>query len=276
MCCQCVIVKLSPELGSALHFEDRHSMTLALIAPHTHLHLSNPKELREWRMQTGADSVHKSAGLKLNERYISHFYTCCGPHGVWGGSEIHTGKYIDENSCPFHANFTVLVLKPELTDQLKDELTIPYLPSLNENHFSQALHSGNLYFTLIKREESGVSEAHKVLLKRPSSLVGNELSIEERITAYAETAQVQYTCGHVSFFDDKCAGAGVVYFDQTTPDNALMLAAVHLYSRRDDEEITHCGISLPAIFHAIAGEAHYHVCNTIVRLEIPLYFVYYS
>ena len=230
-------------------------MLLALVAPHTFLCYSNPRELREWRLQTGADSIHKTGGLKLHERYVSHFYTCCGPHGVWGGREIHRGRHVSEDSCPFQANFTVLVLKRELTDHLKDVLTIPSLPSLEENVFSQALRSGNHYFTLIQRGPMGESEAHNVLLKRPSSLTGNDLSVADRITAYMETSLLQYTCGHVGFFDVTSAGAGVVYFDQTTPDNALILAAIHLYSRHDDEEITHCAISLPAIFHAIAGES---------------------
>ena len=256
VCCQCVIIKLSSQLKVALRLngDSPSSMTLALVAPHTFLSYSIPRELREWRLQTGADSVHRSGGLKLHEKYVSHFYTCCGPQGVWGGDEIHRGKYVSEDSCPFNGNFTVLVLKRELTDQLKDVLTIPSLPSLDENVFSQALRSGNHYFTLIQRGPLGVSEAHNVLLKHPSSLVANDQSVADRITAYMETSLLQYTCGHVGFFDVTSAGAGIVYFDQTTPDNALMLAAIHLYSRHDDEEITHCAISLPAIFHAIAGE----------------------
>lgn len=251
--CQCVVVKLGPELRSALQLEDCHSMTLALIAPHTYLYISNPKELREWHMQTGADCLHKHAGLKLHERYISRFYTCCGPHGVWSSSEAHTGDYIKENSCPFHANFTVLILKSELTDRLKEVLTIPCLPSLNENHFSQALRSGNHHFRLIQRGRLGVSESHEVLLKPLSPLDSNELSTDQRIMAYTETAQLKYTFTNGTFFDTTSAGAGVVYFDQTTPNNALTLAAIHLYMCHDDEEIVHYGISLPAIFHAIAG-----------------------
>ena len=248
--CQCVIIKLSPELRDVLQSgRDAHcSMMLALVAPHTFLYHANPRELREWKMHTGAESVHKSVGMRLHEKYVSHFYTCCGPHGVWNGSKAHTGMYIDEYSCPFQADFIVLVLKKEFADQLKDVLTIPSIPSLNENTFSQALRSGNI--SLIQRGRSGDSETHKVLLKPPPSLVGTNMSIEDKITAYSETSQIQYTC---SYGDVTSPGAGVVYFDPSTPDNALVLAAVHLYSRRDDEVITYCGISLPAIFHAIAG-----------------------
>jgi hypothetical protein len=95
--------------------------------------------------------------------------------------------------------------------------------------------------------------------------VANDQSVADRITAYIETSLLQYTCGHVGFFDVTSAGAGIVYFDQTTPDNALMLVAIHLYSRHDDEEITHCAISLPAIFHAIAGS---RVCGVIPCLSL--------
>lgn len=228
-------------------------MTLALIAPHTYLHISNLRELREWQMQTGSDCLHKRAGLKLHERHVSRFYTCCGPQGIWRGSKIHAGEYVKEESCPFHANFTVLILKPELTDQLNKVLTIPCLPSLNASHFSQALCSGNHHFRLIQRGRLGVSESHEVLLKPLSPLEGNELSTEQRITAYTETAQLKYTFTNCTFFNTTSAGAAVVYFDQTTPNNALTLAAIHLYMSHDDEEIVHYGISLPAIFHAIAG-----------------------
>ena len=251
VCCQCVIVKLCSDLKSALHINDSHPLTLALIAPHTFLH--STRDLRDWRLQTGADGVDKSTGLKLHEKNFSRFYTCCGPEGVWGGSNTHAGKYVDESSCPFQGNFTVLILKQELTTQLKDVLTIPYLPRLDENTFSQSLRNGNHCFTLIQRRKMWAAEAHKVLMRVPSFLQGSNLSIDNRIAAYEETAQLHYTCGHVSFFDVSSAGAGVVYFDQTTSDNALMLAAIHLYSRRDDDVIVHCGISLPAIFHAIAG-----------------------
>ena len=255
--CQSVVIKLSPEIMHALriHSDSQSSLTLALVAPHTKfLHYSNPRELREWRMQTGTDSgIHgKSLSIKLHERYISHFYTCCGPQGVWSDSAVHTGTYIDENTCPFKADFVVLILKKELTDQLKDVLTIPSLPSLDEITFLQALRSGNHFFSLIQREKLGGSETHKVLLKPPSAISGTDIAIDNRITAYNETSRIQYTCG---YGDVASPGAGVVYFDPTTPDNALVLAAIHLYSRRDDDIITLCGISLPAIFHAIAGGA---------------------
>lgn len=243
-------------------------MILALIAPHTFLQYTDPKELREWRMQTGAETLHKhkTSGLALHERYFSHFYTCCGPQGVWGGSKIHKRAYINENSCPFKSDFTVLILKPELTDQIKDVLTIPTLPSLDENIFSQALRSGNHYFSLIKRDRSGSTETHKVLLKAPTSQASNDLAIEDSIQAYNAISQLQYTCG----YGESNAGAGVVYFDSTTPDNALVVAAVHLYSRRDDEVFTHCAISLPAIFHAIAGEICKFANTTIMPHDLQV------
>lgn len=132
---------------------------------------------------------------------------------------------------------------------MKDVLTIPCIPSLDEALFSYALRSGNHYLSLIQRGPSGASETHRVLLKPPSSLSGNDLSIEDQMAAYHESSHLQYTCGHTI----SPSGAAVVYFDSDTPDNALVLCAMHLYSRRDDEAFTHCGISLPAIFHAIAG-----------------------
>ena len=73
--CQCVIAKLGPELVGALRLRGHGSgrrdgaccgkdgvqqMVLALIAPHTFLHCEKPRELREWRMRTGAESLHKS------------------------------------------------------------------------------------------------------------------------------------------------------------------------------------------------------------------------
>jgi hypothetical protein len=271
--CQCVVAKLSPELRHALRIRNSSSsssrdgaasLTLVLIAPHTFLHYENPRELREWRMYTGADVSHKSSpggGLRLHDRYVSDFFTCCGPRGVWHSSSAHVGTYIEENSCPFQANFTVLVLKRELADQLREVLTIPSLPSLDEGSFSQALRCRNHYLSLIQREPSGVAETHKVLLKPPSSLAANDLTVEDSIAAYTETSHLQYTCG----YSDSRSGAAVVYFDSYTPDNRLVLAAIHLYSRRDDEVFTHCGISLPAIFHAIAGS---RVCGVIPCLSL--------
>ena len=261
---QCVIVKLSPELRNALPVRRSSSsssvasanrtlpdaLTLALIAPHTLLYCESPKELRDWRLYTGVESTQKSGGLKLHERYISDSFSCCGPRGVWGSTSPHTGTYVHESSCPFHADFVVFILKPELTDQLKDVLTIPCLPSLDESHFSQALHSVNHYLSLIQRGPSGAAETYRVLLKPPSPLSGNDLSIEDQMAAYNEMSRPQYTCGR----SDSRAGAAVVYFDSNTPDNALVLAAMHLYSRRDDEIFTYCAISLPAIFHSIAGQ----------------------
>ena len=263
---QCVIVKLSPELRSALPIRRSSSsssvarsasrtppsdpLTLALIAPHTFLYCESPKELRDWRLYTGVESTQKSGGLRLHERYVSESFTCCGPRGVWGSTPPHRGTYVHENSCPFQADFAVFVLKQELTDQLKDVLTIPSLPSLGEGRFSQALRTGNHYLSLIQRGPSGAAETHRVLLKPPSSLSRNDPSIEDQMAAYNETSRLQYTCGH----SDSRSGAAVVYFDSDTPDIALVLAAMHLYSRRDDEIFTHCAISLPAIFHTIAGQ----------------------
>ena len=294
--CQCIVARLSSELRNSLPVHGSSfsggdggpvALTLALIAPHTFLYCESPRELREWRLHTGTDAGgHKTGGyLKLHEKHVSDFFTCCGPRGVWGGTSTHTGTYIDENSCPFHANFVVFVLKPELADQLKDALTIPSLPSLDETRFLQVLSSGNYYLSLIQRDLSGVAESHRILLKPPSSSssssssAGSELSIDERIAAYGETSRLQYTCGH----SDSSSGAAVVYFDPETPDNALVLAAMNLYSRRDDEVFTHCGVSLPAIFHAIAGErpplhgrvrrkVNTHTC-TEQTMSYPIYTV---
>ena len=260
--CQGTIVRLSPDLVSALPLRrsssscreaqpEASALTLALVAPHTFLYCDSQRELRDWKLRTGPDKV---ASLRLHERHVSHFFTCCGPHGVWGGTFPHRGSYIDENSCPFQADFIVFVLKPDLTDQFRDVFTIPSLPSLDETQFSHVLSRGNHFLSLIQREVSGVVKTHRVLPKSSpspsSSLPGTNLSIEEGIAAYNESTRLQYTCGNTEL----CSGAAVVYFDSETPDNALVVAAMHLYSRRDDEIFIHCGISLPAIFHAIAGE----------------------
>ena len=247
--CQGVIVRLNPELRSALEVEESLPVALALITSHSHLH--SKAQLKEWKMHVGMDNSHKPNGFKLSEKHFSHFYTCCGPEGVWEKSEMHTGSFVDESTCPFQANFSVLILKHGLTEQLlKRDLTIPLVPLLDESSFSQILHSS--HFTLIQRGSFGVAEAHKVYLC-PSSALFDEASVEETIAVYTETSQLRYTCDHIDFFDAASTGAGIVYFDQSADDYALKLAAIHMFSRRDDDAFVHCGISVPAIFHAIAG-----------------------
>lgn len=264
--CQGMIVKLSAELRSALEVEESLPVALALITSHSHLH--SKAQLKEWKMHAGMDNSHKLNGLKLSEKHFSHFYTCCGPEGIWGGTAIHAGGFVDESTCPFLANFSVLVLKHALTEQLlKRDLTIPLVPLPEECSFSQILRSN--YFTLIQRGTFGVAEAHKAYLC-PFSAPFDEASVEETITAYTETSQLRYTCDHIDFFDATSTGAGIVYFDQSADDCALKLAAIHMFSRRDDDAFVHCGISVPAIFHAIAGIIP-SACSMVTLCICPLF-----
>ena len=79
--------------------------------------------------------------------------------------------------------------------------------------------------------------------------------MEDTITAYGETCQLRYNCEHISSRDASSVGAAIVYFDQATDDNKLTLVAIHMCSRfQEDELVAHIGISIPSIFHAIAGK----------------------
>ena len=251
--CQAVIVRLTADLRSALSIDESLPVALALISSHDHLH--SKIQLKDWKLHIGIDGLHKQGSFKLTQKYFSHFYTCCGPHGIWGGNEVHLSSCIDESSCPFQANFSVFILRSFLTEYLlKKDLTIPLVPLLNECSFSQILHGST--FTLLQRGSLGIAEAHKVILcpsSSNSSMLCDEGPVEETILAYNSTCQLQYTCKQIEFFDSSSAGAAIVYFDHTADNLALKLGAIHLFSCRVDDTFVHHGISVPAIFHAIAG-----------------------
>ena len=171
------------------------------------------------------------------ENKIDRFISCCGPNGIWGGK-----KHDHPESCPFRADFSLLVLSKVFSEKIKTpDLLFPVVMPLDMTSLKKALNSERFYMFCLENDHVVEEEITMQPLASPS----DDQLIESQIQAYQGMCNLKYNSNHTIV--PGTSGAGIFF----KRDTERILLGIH--TSTEEDRSAHYGITMHRIFHAIAG-----------------------
>ena len=223
---------------------------LALLTNH-HV-ITSKSSAKKWKLSINGMEMRKLT-VTLDERKIDVCRSCCGRDGVLGHSEHPRA------SCPFRADFTILVLSKEFTSKLIEnrDLKFPILMSLDMESLKDALRSERFY--IFKRDEDSgtIRDIELNIRKVQAPTSDDQQSLVGQITAYKQMCLLRYESN--SGVSPGDSGAGIFF----KKGSERLLLGIH--KSTEEDEGFHSGIAIHAIFHAIAGKISVHYIVVVFR-----------
>ena len=242
---QCTIVKLEevfklalqppvPSVASPSVFTARSdyssapSPLLAMVVNHNVF--SSPSATQRWELNA-VSTVGKPIKLKLSEDCFSRCFSCCGPHSVYGNSDSHAMASLDADGtcCPFGADWTLLILAPAFSSNLRKKcpsLLFPPVQSFDSALMDHVLK--NARFFMFERSIIGRISKHLVTLRPIASTPNDTSSLEGGVMLCLERQMLRLSVAATDSLHSDSMGSAIFYkFDDDSQEGGYHFLGIH-------------------------------------------------